>query len=446
SSGGGIGGLTLASSLAWFDKGKRIDVDIYEAADVLEEIGAGIHIWPRAWNLLKGIGLEEDMIKVLPDQTKPEETALVFQFRKSDQPSGQSIYDMYAKGGMVRVHRADLQRILMKHASAACKLHLSSRLVSCTEKDDGVHLLFEDGSTKTCDLLVGADGIKSTVRRLFLERQPPEQGHGESIEPVWSGTYAYRGLVPKTLLDEKLPGHRASQVPVMYCGKSKHIVVYPVSHGKLINVVACAHDRTKEETPYDGVSVLQVTHEEMLSKFDNWEPEVRALLECIPRPSRWAIQNLRPLKVYGKGRVLLLGDAAHAMTPHQGAGAGQAMEDAYTLAYVLSHSDIVKSTAQMPLVTHVYNAIRQPFGNNVLDTSRICGRLSGLTDPDKQFPEINEGDDTVPHEVLEGIILKMEGLWKWLWDSSVEDRCEEASSMLRRIHGSANSEYVKSKL
>ena len=117
-------------------------------------------------------------------------------------------------GGVVRIHRRDLQNILLKRALARARLHLSSKLVSYIEHPDCVHLEFEDGSIRTCDLLVGADGIKSTIRRLFLASQHKD-GYQESVGPVWTGTYAYRGIVPRDVLLERMPGHRVTRIPMM---------------------------------------------------------------------------------------------------------------------------------------------------------------------------------------------------------------------------------------
>ncbi|SRR6266550_4825441 len=117
-------------------------------------------------------------------------------------------------GEAFKIRRADLQKILLKKASTYARLHLSSKLVSYTECLDSVQLEFLDGSKRTCQLLVGADGIKSTVRRIFLENRPRD-GYQESIEPVWIGTYAYRGIVPREVLLKGSPGHRAARVPVM---------------------------------------------------------------------------------------------------------------------------------------------------------------------------------------------------------------------------------------
>lgn len=115
-------------------------------------------------------------------------------------------------GGIARIHRADLQRVLLKGALTHARLHLSSKLVSYEEHSDSVSLEFMDGSKRTCDLLVGADGLKSTVRRIFLASRP---GQESSIDPVWTGTYAYRGLIPRDTLLKAMPGHRAAQGPVV---------------------------------------------------------------------------------------------------------------------------------------------------------------------------------------------------------------------------------------
>ena len=118
---------------------------------------------------------------------------------------------MVSGGPVFKIHRADLQRVLLKGALAHARVHLAKKLVSYTEHPDSVSLEFVDGSKRTCELLVGADGIKSIVRRLFLASRPGQ----ESIEPVWTGTYAYRGIVPRDVLLKKMPDHRVTRMAVM---------------------------------------------------------------------------------------------------------------------------------------------------------------------------------------------------------------------------------------
>ncbi|KIL58547.1 hypothetical protein M378DRAFT_27484 [Amanita muscaria Koide BX008] len=214
--GAGLGGLTLASAITSMDEDRKIEVDVYEAAPKLAEIGAGISLWPRTYQLLSKIGLRDEVLRHCDGEQAKKDPSLVFEFRKSNQPNGFKILNMYEEGGLVRIHRANLQKILVNHATKRCRLHLSSKLVSYTEHEDSVQMVFENGSTGTCDLLIGADGVKSVMRRLFLTNQPGD-GYKESIDPVWSGSYAYRGIVSSEELFKKLPGHRAARDSVMVC-------------------------------------------------------------------------------------------------------------------------------------------------------------------------------------------------------------------------------------
>jgi salicylate hydroxylase len=116
-----------------------------------------------------------------------------------------------AQGGAIRFHRADLQQALINNLSG--RLYLSHRLVSYEEVGDEIHLTFQDGSSAICDLLIGVDGIKSVVRKCFLEQRGLPSS--PSYNPVWTGSYAYRGLVPADELEKEFPGHRAVIMPVM---------------------------------------------------------------------------------------------------------------------------------------------------------------------------------------------------------------------------------------
>lgn len=116
-------------------------------------------------------------------------------------------------GGGLRFHRADLQRTLLQQIPSNCNIHLSSRLKSYTETPDDVRLDFENGSTASCDLLVGADGIKSAVREIFLKNL--DASSFPYIDPIRTVSIAYRGLIPTGVVEEKVPGHRAAKIPVM---------------------------------------------------------------------------------------------------------------------------------------------------------------------------------------------------------------------------------------
>ncbi|KAF8964494.1 salicylate hydroxylase, partial [Flammula alnicola] len=419
--GAGIGGLTLSSALGSLGHGRNLDVDIYEGAAYMSEIGAGINLWPRTWEILKNLGLEQQLVRFLPG-VPDDSHRLVFVIRKSDQREGFHIQDMMTPGGAIRLHRADLQHTLMSRLSG--RLHLSRRVISFEETDREVHLQFLDGTTATCDLLIGMDGIKSVIRRGFLQKQGFLKS--PSFDPVWSGTFAYRGLVPFEKLSAVFPGHRATTAPMMYAGKLKHLITYPLTHDKVINVVVLVTDPSKEGTIFDGEATTNCKQEEVLAIFSGWEDQVQALLSCIEQPTKWAIRSLQPLDRYASGRVILGGDAAHAMTPHQGAGAGQAIEDAYILANLLSHKLCTK--ALVPTISEIYNVIRCPEGNRVLNEARYAGQLTQLLGPG--FEEVVEGDTEVPLQKLRDLFDHFSQRWEWVWKESAEDDRRRAVEML----------------
>ncbi|KII86085.1 hypothetical protein PLICRDRAFT_309879 [Plicaturopsis crispa FD-325 SS-3] len=139
--------------------------------------------------------------------------------------------------------------------------------------------------------------------------------------------------------------------------------------GETVNFVAY---RTKHElkgTEFDGPWVAEVSAEEFQPGFDGWEPEVTQLIQCAEKCMRWAIHKVKPLQSFVSGRVALIGDAAHAMTPNQGSGAGQAVEDAYILATVLCNS--LTSVDTIPEALAVYDAVRRPFAQDIAERSLV---------------------------------------------------------------------------
>jgi salicylate hydroxylase len=132
---------------------------------------------------------------------------------------------IWFSGGIFKIHRADLQRVLLKMALAHARVHLANKLVSYTEHPDSISLEFENGSKRTCHLLVGADGIKSIVRKLFLASRPGQ----ESSEPVWTGTYAYRGLIQRDVLLKAMPSHRVTRLPAM-------VSINHLNNAKMLNI------------------------------------------------------------------------------------------------------------------------------------------------------------------------------------------------------------------
>lgn len=206
------------------------------------------------------------------------------------------------------------------------------------------------------------------------------------------------------------PLHRTIVEPMMYCGKSKHVVSYSISRGDVINVVTFASEPQSEGYRYEGDTwVSHCPQQELLDCYARWEPEVEQLLSKIEDPTKWAIHHLRPLPFYVDGNVALLGDAAHAMSPHLGAGAGQAIEDAYILASLLEQVSKEGRPIQfmIPCALKAYEHIRLPFAKHVLQGSYESGLMY-------EFDKAEYGDN---YGVLGGAIEKQ---WHWVEDPSPE--------------------------
>lgn len=431
-SGAGIGGLTLAVALA---RSPDIEVVIYEAAEKLAEIGAGIGLFSRPWELIRKLGLEEELLK--HTEIKPVEGPVkAFNYRKSDRPEGVEFHTLYTHGNLMTFHRPDFQNALLRKLPRSTKVFCSKRLRSFTQRATGpVELCFEDGSTASCDVLVGADGLKSAVRSVMYtekakiaqsEKKVKEAAELQAcVEPLWCGTNAYRALIAPERLNARHPGHRVFTQPTQYLGKNGYVIAYPIAKGKLINFVAFKARHDLEDTKFNGPWVCPTDSSEVTGMYRTWEPEVQALMDCIDRPLRWAIHTVKPLPTYVHGRVALIGDAAHASPPHQGSGAGQAIEDAFVLATVLSHPNTNRETLGRAL--SIYDHVRRPVAHDVHQRNRLNGQYFTFHHTDADFDRLSADEmmgtlkDTAAHFIKN---------WEWAWSTSAEPLVREALQLL----------------
>ncbi|KAF5350911.1 hypothetical protein D9758_010491 [Tetrapyrgos nigripes] len=398
--GAGIGGLTLATSIAaqWsasegIDIEQILSIDLYESAAQIADIGAGITVWPRTWKVFQAIGLEQDLKAVLSEREKrdafSEEEKLAFAFRKADQQDGLTFHRIFMLGGSTSFHRQDVQKILVAHLPPFCNIHLSHRLTQFSETPNEVNLTFQNGATASYDMVIGADGIHSVARKCLASQ--PNNGI------FYTGSLAYRGLIPKEKLEQVSPGHRTIEEPTIYCGKSKHLVVYPISQGTAINVVAYSSHLEDEGKPLNGPEVRKSTTEEILEEYKEWEPEVTDMLKCIEKPICWAIQDLRPLDTYisPQRRVGLLGDAAHAISGQDGYILGGII--ACLPLFLNSNSPTLtkKDIVQLvPRMLQVYDTIRLPVCNSIKSRAKEQGidyefNGEGFISPSKSGQGIN---------------------------------------------------------
>jgi salicylate hydroxylase len=310
--GGGIGGLTLA--LALRDRG--VSVEVFEQAEELREVGAAVALAANGSRVLQRLGLGDELAEASVTPTE-------LQYRRWD--SGELI-TAHAVGEFYThrfgapfwgIHRADLQRALGARWDAE-KLHLGCYLTGLTETSGGVELRFRDGRTVRAGLVVGADGIHSVVRRHVCDE-----------EPVYSRTSGFRGLVPLPAVPS-LPDPGAIQ---FWMGSGAHLLHYSI--GEAINFLAVL-DSPEEWAHPTGMCEAELGTLE--AAFAGWHPAVVEMVTAVPQSPRWGLFTLAPLRRWSRDRVVLLGDAAHAMLPHHGQGANQTIEDAAVLAHCLAES------------------------------------------------------------------------------------------------------------
>jgi salicylate hydroxylase len=309
--GGGIGGLTAALSL--FRRG--FDVQVYEQAAALGEVGAGVQVSPNASRVLHRLGLAEELATtgvkpVAWHQRRWDDGRTLLRSPLAEPLEATFGFPHY------QMHRADLLAALAG-ALPAERVHLGHRLTGLTDRGDRVEARFANGASVEADVLVGADGIKSAVRGLLFG---PEH-------PRFTGCVAYRGLVPA----ERLTDLQLEVTAQVWMGPGRHFVHYFVSGGGLVNFVAIIEQDTwTRESWTDRGDIADV-----LEAFEGWHQQVRTILASADETFIWALFDHLPLRRWSAGRVTLLGDACHAMLPFFAQGAAQAIEDGAALAACL---------------------------------------------------------------------------------------------------------------
>jgi salicylate hydroxylase len=345
--GGGIAGM--ATALGFARAGWR--AEIFEQAPALGEIGAGLQLSPNACRVLDRFGL---LPGVRARASAPEAAEM------RDGLTGDLIYqavlgaDAEARWGApyLHVHRADLLDILAGAASSAgvgIRLgHAAGRAVS---RQDGAALHLRDDTVREGDVVIGADGIRSTIRAAVI---PPE-------EPRFTGQVAWRGLVPA----EAMPADAIGAAVTVWVGPGRHVVTYPLRGGHLVNFVAVLE---RAEWAAEGWSV-RGDPQELRAAFAGWASPVATLLGAVGDCFLWGLFD-RPEQVrWTRDRVVLVGDAAHPMLPFLAQGAAMALEDAATLVRRVTQGDDV------PAALFAYEEERWPRVVRVLQRSQANGRL-----------------------------------------------------------------------
>jgi salicylate hydroxylase len=325
--GGGIGGLFAANALI----AHGVPVSVYEQAPALGEIGAGVYVTPNAVRHLERVGLgpvvERWGARVGPGSSY---------FRHDGAPIAPvQVTDASGWNACFGMHRADFVELLAGNLPAGI-VHTGHRAVGFEQNAGLARVTFANGATVEADVVVGADGIHSELRPHVF---PPSK-------PVFHGTISYRGLIAR----ERLPDWPMDRWQ-MWAGPSKHFLVFPVRHGTMVNYVGFvpAGEEMKESWSAPGDPAV------LRREFEGWDPRIGDVLKQVDRTFRWALYDREPLPGWTKGRLTLLGDAAHPMLPHLGQGANQSIEDGMALATILARAD----TSAVPAALLAYERLRR---------------------------------------------------------------------------------------
>ena len=325
--GGGIGGLVAA--LCFAEQG--FEVEVFERAAELSEIGAGIQLSPNATHVLHGLGLEQSLRSVafLPAATE-------FRGWKkgeviSQNALGESALSRYG-APYYHIHRADLIEVLLLAVEAAplIRLHTNAEVFDFSQTDAGVRLRTASAEYEGA-LLVGADGIHSVVRATLFGKQSPR----------FTGNVAWRGLVPTELLPKDL----IRPVSTAWWGPGKHFVHYYVRRGELVNCVCVVEKSGWEVESWNE----RGDHGELKADFAGWHDSIQMLIDAMDPAAcyKWALFDRPPMERWSDGRVTLLGDACHPTLPFMAQGAAMAIEDGAVLVRCIADSsDIASSLAR----------------------------------------------------------------------------------------------------
>jgi len=340
--GGGLAGLTAALAMKSFG----IKADVFEAAPELGEVGAAINISPQAVKALQAVGVGEELAAISNSSpgmyTRNMYTGEYLEFNDRSKIAARYGAPYYT------VHRADMIDVLAGGLDPST-IHLGRRLTAIEERGDRVALTFADGLSIDAEVVIAADGVRSVIRQTL---------YGDD-NPTYTGQMIWRTLldgadVPENVLEPT--GH------IQWVGKGRHILAYYMRGKSLVNVVV---QEDTDQWVEEGWSTLG-DPVDMRANFGDAEPRLAKLFDLVKTCSKWGLFT-RPLtENWGRGRIQLIGDSAHAMLPNAGQGACQAFEDAYILARWLDAcSDPVEAFANVRRVRipRVHGVQRLSFAN-----------------------------------------------------------------------------------
>jgi salicylate hydroxylase/6-hydroxynicotinate 3-monooxygenase len=349
--GAGMGGLAAAAAL----RRAGVAVHIYEQAHQFGRVGAGIQMLPNAMKVLRRIGVEAKLREVAfapySHLNRVGDTGEI----KRELPMPEDLYG----APFLCMHRAVLHEALGSTLPAEI-IHLNKKLTGMVQNGGAVTLSFSDGTAVKADAVIGADGVHSVVREIIIG---PDK-------PLHRGRIAYRAVFDASLMPEKVSNSRTK-----WWGTDRHIVIYYTTKNRsevyfVTSVPESADWMTKESWSAKG------DVKELRAAYAGFHPEVRMVLDACPDCHKWAILEREPLATWSQGRIVLIGDACHPMTPYMAQGAATAIEDAAVLARCLEGVDAQEIEAGFKR----FEAHRKPRTSKIQAISSANTWMSGGAD------------------------------------------------------------------
>jgi salicylate hydroxylase len=345
--GAGIGGLCCA--LALIQRG--FHVTVLEQAQQLGEVGAGFQVSANGVRCLADLGLASELKEIATEASGK-------QVRLWSTGQTWKLFDLGAES--VRkygfhyylVYRPDLHGLMERHVRGLQPdaIRLGAKVVGVEQDAEGVEVELEGGERIRGDILIGADGVHSRVRRALF---------GAS-EAQFTGCVAWRGLIPR----EKIPRHLQENVGTNWIGPGAHVIHYPLRNGELMNFVGIVERSDWQVESWTERGSI----EECLKDFEHWHDDVRALIQGIQQPYKWALLSRQPMTRWTTGRTTLLGDACHPTLPFLAQGANMALEDGIVLARCLA-ADAAHPNAALAR----YEALRMDRTSRIVLGSAAAG-------------------------------------------------------------------------
>ncbi len=352
--GGGIGGIATALCL----RARGVPYELFEQADVFREVGAGIQLSANVMRILMKLGLGGPLaaIGVMPKGLE------VRSWQSGERilwtPLGYEA-ERHFGAPYYHAHRAEILAALVDLLGGA-NVHMASKVARVDQDGHGTSLTLEDGTTHEGAMVVGADGIHSIIR---------DQLFGKST-PRFSGNVAWRGTMPA----EAIEGLKLDYLSSNWWGPERSLVHYFISAGRTHNWIGVGRSTAPSRESWSATGSV----DEALAEYAGWHPQVLAVIRATTKLFRMALYDREPLATWHKGRIVLLGDAAHAMLPYHAQGAAQSIEDAYVLAACIDEARDAPEKA-----IGRYEHLRKGRAEWVQRFSREAEELFNMSDPAK---------------------------------------------------------------